>query len=183
MQGANCFFFFFSHGDSFKSLDGYEAVIGVSLLPWQRTRRRRGARIPEPRRQCLLCRCAFCGFFASGMHLQTLPWTWSRCSLCTNLHSRHIHRISQCGVCWCVLSTFCHLSLGGIYAFAFIFSYPLRLFAGPPPFPTRSTSSLCEIFELARHVCVLSDGSCYVLLFFLFSFFQAIKGVAVATLL
>lgn len=152
-------------------LDVYEAVIGVSLLPWQRTRRRRGARIPEPRRQCLLCRCVFCVFFASGMHLQTLPSVYQ---LALTAHS-------SVGVCWCVLSTFCHLSLGGIYAFAFILSYPLRLFAGPPPFPTCSTSSLCEIFELARHVCVLSNGSCYVLLFFFF--FQAIKGVAVATLL
>lgn len=83
---------------------------------------------------------------------------------------------SSVGVCWCVLSTFCHLSLGGIYAFAFILSYPLRFFAGPPPFPTCSTGSLCEIFELARHVCVLSNGSCYVLLFFP----REIKGVAVA---
>lgn len=60
-------------GASFKLLDDYEAVIGVSLLPWQRTRRRRGVRIPQPRRQCLLCRGVFCMFFASGMHLQTLP--------------------------------------------------------------------------------------------------------------
>lgn len=109
---------------------------------------------------CILC--VFCKRNASSDVAVNLESLQSVYQLALTAHSSD----SSVGVCWCVLSTFCHLSLGGIYAFAFILSYPLRLFAGPPPFPTCSTSSLCEIFELARHVCVLSNASCYVLLFF-----------------
>lgn len=114
-------------GASFKLLDDYEAVIGVSLLPWQRTRRRRGARIPEPRRQCLLCRCVFSVFFckrnASSDVAVNLGVFAVNVPTCTHGTVAFVGTAagfgdvstwdSSVGVCWCVLSTFCHLSLGG----------------------------------------------------------------------